>query len=57
MLPFSVAVSNEELAANIEQFDEDKYRKAIDAFQKKYGVLEDGRASERVVDVIEKVIN
>ena len=53
-LPFSVAETNEQLRQNILQFDEEEYRKKIDAFSKEQGVLEDGHASERVADVIEK---
>lgn len=53
-LPFAMAESNEELMENIGRFDEIRYRKEIDEFQMKYGVLEDGRASERVVEIIEK---
>lgn len=52
-LPFTMAESNEELVENIRQFDETEYRKRIDAFQKRYGVLEDGRGSERVAGLIE----
>lgn len=51
-LPFSVAETNGELKENILQFDERQYRKAIDEFSKTHGVLEDGHASERVVDII-----
>ena len=55
-LPFSVAMSNDELSMNVKKFDEDSYINRIDKFSKKYGVLEDGHASERVVDVIDKFI-
>ncbi len=51
-LPFPVAVSNDELMENIMQFDEDAYRQKTDAFMKEVGIFEDGRASERVVDLI-----
>jgi len=51
-LPFSVAETNERLFDNIRKFDEEGYRKAVDAFLKKNGVLEDGHASERVANVI-----
>lgn len=53
-LPFSVAETNEELKGNILSFNGKKYQNAIDTFNKKYGVLEDGHASERVADVIEQ---
>lgn len=51
-LPFPVALDNEELMENIIQFDEEKYREKTDAFMKDVGIFEDGRASERVVDLI-----
>ncbi len=56
-LPFSVALTNDELVKNIEKFDIDEYKKKIDDFSLEHGVLEDGYASERVVDLIEKSIN
>lgn len=56
-LPFSVAKTNDELSENIRKFDEDGYRKSIDLFSKKHGVLEDGHASERVVDVIKSFLS
>lgn len=51
-LPFTMAETNGELVENIEQFDEKQYKNNIDKFQHKYGVLEDGKASERVVDLL-----
>lgn len=53
-LPFSVARDNNELVKNIASFDADEYKKRIDDFSKENEVLEDGRASERVVGVIER---
>lgn len=55
-LPFSIAKTNDELSENIRKFDEDSYKRMIDLFSNKHGVLEDGHASERVVDVIEEFI-
>ena len=52
-LPFTMAESNEELVNNIKKFDEVNYRREIDEFQKEHGVMEDGKASERVTEVIE----
>lgn len=54
-LPYSVAENNAQLIQDIRQFSEDKYRDAVGKFLKKNGVLEDGRASERVAEWIEKV--
>ncbi|WP_395549023.1 MULTISPECIES: CDP-glycerol glycerophosphotransferase family protein [unclassified Lacrimispora] len=53
-LPFSVARDNNELVKNIASFDADEYKKRVDDFSKENEVLEDGRASERVVGVIER---
>lgn len=52
-LPFTVALNNDELVENIQGFDEEKYRKKTELFMKEVGIFEDGRASERVVDLIE----
>ena len=56
-LPFSIAETNEELIQNIKLFNDEEYIKTIDCFIKKHGVIEDGHASERVVDKIDKIIN
>ncbi|WP_313340220.1 CDP-glycerol glycerophosphotransferase family protein [Lacrimispora sp.] len=56
-LPFSVARDNDELVKNIIEFDAEKYMEKIDSFSEEHEVLEDGRASERVVDMIEKFLN
>ena len=53
-LPFPVASNNNELVRCIEQFDGQKYQQKIEAFQKETGMFEDGRASMRVADLIEK---
>lgn len=55
-LPFSVAETNEQLKDNILNFEESEYKQGIDAFSKEHGVLEDGHASERVADVIDKIV-
>ncbi len=54
--PFPVAVNNEQLANNILNFDNEKYQKDIDKFLADKGCMEDGHASERVVDLIEKIM-
>ncbi len=54
--PFPVAVNNEQLADNILNFDNEKYQKDIDNFLADKGCIEDGHASERVVDLIEKIM-
>lgn len=55
--PFPIAENNNELKNNIEKFDNEKYQKDIEAFLKEKGCMEDGHASERVVDFIEEIIN
>lgn len=52
-LPFPVALNNEELVENILKFDEEKYRTDLEEFMDEVGIFEDGKASERVVDMIE----
>ena len=56
-LPFPQASSNEELARNIESFDEEKYVRDVDAFLDKYGVHEDGHAGERAARFILDLID
>ena len=51
-LPFPVALDNDELMRNIEQFDETDYKQKTEIFLKEMGIVEDGKASERVVDLI-----
>lgn len=51
-LPFPIAATNEHLAENILNFDQEKYEKDVTAFLDKYGVHEDGHASERAADFI-----
>jgi CDP-glycerol glycerophosphotransferase len=55
--PFPVAKNNEKLAQNIIDFDYDKYKNEIETFLQGKGCIEDGHASERVVDLIEKIID
>lgn len=55
-LPFDIAEDNDTLVSNIRAFDKQKYLDRVHAFMDKYEVVEDGHASERVVDVIEKYI-
>lgn len=53
-LPFPVALNNNELMENIEQFDEKTYKQKTDKFKDDNGIFEDGKASRRVVSLIEK---
>ena len=52
--PFPVAETNEGLCAAIEAFDEAKFSRDAAAFLADKGCMEDGHASERAVDIIEK---
>lgn len=56
-LPFTVARDNDELVENIAKFDAEEFIKKVDSFLEEHGVLEDGHASERVVDVIKKFLD
>ena len=52
MTPFPVAKSIGELTACVAAFDEAKYRAGVEAFLKDKGCVEDGHATERVVELI-----
>ncbi len=52
-LPFPVALKNDELIRNVISFDLDIYTKRVDCFMNEQGVIEDGHASERTVDLLE----
>lgn len=56
-LPFSIAESNEELIKNIECFKKAEYETKLTDFMNKYGVHEDGHASERAAKVISNLID
>ena len=56
-LPFPIAETNEQLAENIMNFDQEKYEADVTAFLDKYGVHEDGHASERAAEVILGLMN
>lgn len=55
-LPFPKAYSNEDLIRNIACFDENKYTDDVGVFMDRYGVHEDGHASERVAEFILKLM-
>lgn len=56
-LPFPIAMTNEELAENIKNFDENEYKQKVQAFLDKYGVHEDGHSSERTAKFILKLLS
>lgn len=55
-LPFPIAETNRELLENIQNFDEEVYRNKVNVFLKKYGICEDGHASERAAEFILKCL-
>ena len=55
--PFPVAQNNDEMAENIKNFDNDKYLVEVDQFLKGKGCIDDGHASERVVELIKEIIS
>lgn len=57
ILPFSIAENNDELEENIIQFEQQSYLRKIHNFCNAIGLVFDGKASERIVDKIEKWMN
>ena len=51
-LPFPISMTNEELSKQILNFNEDDYKQKVQSFLDKYGVSEDGKASERAARFI-----
>ena len=54
--PFPVAQDNTQLRQNILEFDNETYKQKVEEFLKDKGCMEDGLASQRVVDMIEKIM-
>lgn len=55
-LPYPLSESNDELIDIIDGFEESEYIKNVNLFLVKNGVIDDGRASSRVVDRIEDLL-
>ena len=53
--PFKVAENSDELVKKIMEFDDKKYQKEVDKFLKDRGCYEDGNASSRIVDILNKL--
>jgi CDP-glycerol glycerophosphotransferase len=53
--PFPVAETNDELVEKIENFDYESYKENVAEFLKGKGCIEDGHASERVVELIKSI--
>ena len=54
--PFPVASNNDKLIENIQNFDMTKYQQNVEQFLQEKGCMEDGHASERVVDLVEELM-
>lgn len=55
-IPFDMAKNNKELENNIYEFKEEKYLDKLENTFKNMGLLEDGKASKRVVRLIEEYV-
>ncbi len=55
-LPFPIAETNKQLEDNIMNFDQRKYEADVTAFLDRYGVHEDGHASERAAEFVLKLL-
>ena len=56
-VPFPFCHTNNELNQAIEDFDMEAYQEGCREFDKLYGSMEDGKATVRVVDRLEKIMN
>lgn len=54
--PFPLAANNDELVSNILKFDSDKYSANLETFLHDKGCVEDGHASERIVELIKRIV-
>ena len=54
--PFPIASDNDKLVDNIKNFDSDLYINQVTEFIKNKGCIEDGKASERTADLIDKIM-
>lgn len=55
-IPFSISKNQKELINNFASFDQDKYKLDVEKFLKDLGNVENGDASHKVVNIIEKYI-
>jgi CDP-glycerol glycerophosphotransferase len=55
--PFTMATNNKELIENIVNFDQHEYEERIDQFLETCGSIDDGHASEKIVDKIEELMS
>lgn len=54
--PFPIATSNEEMLTNIKNYDQKSYFDKVNRYFERYPLYDDGNASRRVVDWLEKKI-
>ncbi|MBQ5973207.1 MAG: CDP-glycerol glycerophosphotransferase family protein [Oscillospiraceae bacterium] len=55
--PFPVATDNDQFEKNVLFFDDEDYQRKIDAFLEWTGCVDDGHASERIVDKLVEYLN
>ena len=55
--PFPVAENNDQMFDNIMNFNNEKYLKDVESFLVDKGCIDDGHASERVVELIKEIIS
>ena len=55
-MPFPLALNNEQLYENILSFDEEVFKTKCETFLADKGCIDDGHASERIVDAIECIM-
>lgn len=55
-MPFPMACNMDELERRIADFDQRQYEKSLEEFMIRLGIFEDGNASSRVVDFMEKKV-
>ena len=54
--PFPVAANNDELLENVRNFNMDEYLTKVKDFLQEKQCIEDGSASKKVVDLMEKIL-
>lgn len=55
-VPFPFCHNNDELMQAVLDFNEEKYHKSCEEFDKFYGSVDDGNGSKKIVDLFEKVM-
>ena len=55
-MPGPISTTTEELIEDIRNYDAAVYQERYDKFRKKYNAIDDGKASSRVLDLIEQLI-